>query len=60
MKTKNKIGIYTEPCGTPDSTDTCEDISFLSVICLTESPLSIGEPAHEHQSNEAYGATFRD
>ena len=41
MKTKNKIGPNTEPCGTPDVTVTWEDFCFLrrqSVICLTETP----------------------
>ena len=28
MKTKNKNGPNTEPCGTPEVTDTWEDFSF--------------------------------
>ena len=28
MKTKNKTGPNTEPCGTPEVTDTWEDFSF--------------------------------
>ena len=37
MKTKNKIGPNTEPCGTPEVTDTWEDFIFqddsLQSIC---------------------------
>ena len=32
MKTKNKIWPNTDPCGTPEVTDTWEDISFSKTI----------------------------
>ena len=56
MKTKNKIGPNTDPCGTPEVTDTWEDFHpprQQSVIYLQGRLWSSEEHAHERHSGEA-------